>query len=129
MVPFLVLVGSWLVLRAAGRFGVRQLDSAAASGRAALAELPVTTKAELLARQASAPPFGGFAAAGSGGAEAGSGGPLRLFASPGPIYEFETARADYWRGARALYAAGFRAGSSYCSRAAPCGSAAPGSAG
>jgi phenylacetate-CoA ligase len=33
-----------------------------------------------------------------------------LFASPGPIYEFETARADFWRGARALHAAGFRAG-------------------
>ena len=33
-----------------------------------------------------------------------------MFASPGPIYEPESARADYWRFARALYAAGFRAG-------------------
>ena len=47
--------------------------------------------------------FGGFAAIGWGEA-------LRVFASPGPIYEPESARADYWRFARALYAAGFRAG-------------------
>jgi phenylacetate-CoA ligase len=33
-----------------------------------------------------------------------------VFASPGPIYEPEGAAADYWRMARALYAAGFRAG-------------------
>jgi phenylacetate-CoA ligase len=81
------------------------VEPQAVTGRAALAGLPVTTKADLLARQSAAPPFGGFAAAG-----AGADGLQRLFASPGPIYEFETARADYWRGARALYAAGFRAG-------------------
>jgi phenylacetate-CoA ligase len=34
----------------------------------------------------------------------------RIFASPGPIYEPEGASADYWRAARALFAAGFRAG-------------------
>jgi phenylacetate-CoA ligase len=49
------------------------------------------------------PPFGGFAAA-----------PLaalrRVFVSPGPIYEPEGRRPDYWRFARALFAAGFRAG-------------------
>jgi len=33
-----------------------------------------------------------------------------VFASPGPLYEPETARPDYWRLARALVAAGFRAG-------------------
>ena len=79
------------------------VDPQGVTGRAALAELPVTTKADLLARQTSAPPFGGFAMAGLGDLQ-------RWFASPGPIYEFETARADYWRGARALHAAGFRAG-------------------
>ena len=47
--------------------------------------------------------FGGFSAIGWGEA-------MRVFASPGPIYEPESARADYWRFARALYAAGFRAG-------------------
>ncbi len=83
------------------------VDPQAVTDRAALAGLPVTTKADLLARQAAAPPFGGLAAA---GIEAGPGGLQRLFASPGPIYEFETSRADYWRGARALFAAGFRAG-------------------
>ena len=34
----------------------------------------------------------------------------RVFASPGTIYEPEGAAPDYWRTARALYAAGFRAG-------------------
>jgi phenylacetate-CoA ligase len=33
-----------------------------------------------------------------------------VFSSPGPIYEPESTRRDYWRMARALYAAGFRAG-------------------
>jgi phenylacetate-CoA ligase len=77
------------------------------TSRAALAALPVTRKSDLLERQAAAPPFGGLsaiAAKGAGGAAA------RLFASPGPIYEFETARANFWRVERALFAAGFRAG-------------------
>jgi phenylacetate-CoA ligase len=34
----------------------------------------------------------------------------RLFTSPGPIFEPESAHADPWRGARALFAAGFRGG-------------------
>ena len=34
----------------------------------------------------------------------------RLFTSPGPIFEPEAAHADPWRGARALFAAGFRPG-------------------
>ena len=34
----------------------------------------------------------------------------RLFTSPGPIYEPESATTDPWRGARALFAAGFRKG-------------------
>ena len=79
------------------------VDPQAVTDRAALADLPVTAKADLMARQAAAAPFGGLAAVGMGDFQ-------RLFASPGPIYEFETARADYWRGARSLYAAGFRAG-------------------
>ncbi len=79
------------------------VEAQAVTDRAALAGLPETTKADLLARQAAAPPFGGLAAVGPNATR-------RLFASPGPIYEFETARADDWRGARALHAAGFRAG-------------------
>ena len=34
----------------------------------------------------------------------------RVFASPGTIYEPEGTRTDYWRMARTIYAAGFRAG-------------------
>jgi phenylacetate-CoA ligase len=34
----------------------------------------------------------------------------RIFASPGPIYEPDVARPDYWRLGRALFAAGFREG-------------------
>ena len=70
---------------------------------ARLAALPVLRKSELSALQARRLPFGGLAAT-----------PLRrlarVFASPGPIYDPEGARPDYWRFARAMYAAGFRAG-------------------
>lgn len=47
--------------------------------------------------------FGGFSSIGWGQA-------ARVFCSPGPIYEPESHRKDYWGFARALYAAGFRAG-------------------
>ena len=79
------------------------VDPQAITGPAALASLPVTRKESLLERQASLPPFGGLATA-----EAGAG--CRLFASPGPIYELETGRPDFWRSARALHATGFKAG-------------------
>ncbi len=71
--------------------------------RLALARLPVTRKSELLDLQRQERPFGGFAAGGWGDF-------LRVFASPGTIYEPESARPDYWRLARALHAAGFRRG-------------------
>jgi phenylacetate-CoA ligase len=71
--------------------------------RRSLAELPLTRKSALIEMQRQKPPFGGFAAV-----------PLsalrRIFVSPGPIYEPEGRRPDYWRFARALFAAGFRAG-------------------
>src|SRR6185503_9938304 len=54
--------------------------------------------------------FGGFATIGWGAQRAASQRALRVFASPGPIYEPEGASRDYWRMARALHAAGFRAG-------------------
>lgn len=73
------------------------------NSRAALAELPLTRKSELLARQAEAPPLGGFSAAAVGHC-------AHVFASPGPIYEPDTGRSDYWRTARALFAAGLRPG-------------------
>lgn len=78
------------------------VDPASVPDREALARLPVTRKSELAQLQRTAPPFGGFAASTAGCA--------RVFASPGPIYEPEAARPDYWRLARALFAAGFREG-------------------
>ncbi|MCC7039879.1 MAG: phenylacetate--CoA ligase family protein [Burkholderiales bacterium] len=79
------------------------IDPAALTSAAALASLPVTRKSDLLELQKAARPFGGLAATRWGVAR-------RVFQSPGPIYEPEGAQPDYWRLARALHAAGFRAG-------------------
>ena len=68
---------------------------------AALARLPLTRKSDLISLQEGQKPFGGLAAKLSGECR-------RVFASPGPIYEPDDHTADYWRLARALYAAGFR---------------------
>jgi phenylacetate-CoA ligase len=73
------------------------------SSREALAQLPLTRKSELIELQRQNPPFGGFTTIPIGAA-------ARIFASPGPIYEIEARRPDFFRMARALYAAGFRAG-------------------
>jgi phenylacetate-CoA ligase len=82
---------------------LRGTDPTEVTSRAALARLPVLRKSELPALHKAAPPFGGFVA-----------GPLgsfgRLFTSPGPMFEPEAAHADPWRGARALFAAGFGPG-------------------
>ncbi len=93
------------------------------TSRDALAAIPVLRKSELLRQQLAQRRqtadqsndkavnasesvvqrvFGGFSTIGWGEA-------ARVFASPGPIYEPESKRADYWRFGRALYAAGFRA--------------------
>jgi phenylacetate-CoA ligase len=79
------------------------VDVASIVSRRALADLPVTRKSELTELQKSAKPFGGLAATRWGMAR-------RVFQSPGPLYEPEGPRPDYWRLARALFAAGFRAG-------------------
>ena len=79
------------------------VDPASVDSRAALAALPVTRKSDLLTLQREVPPFGGLAAVGVGEA-------AHLFSSPGPIFEFSTAREDFWRTGRACFAAGFRAG-------------------
>ncbi|GMV75458.1 MAG: phenylacetate-coenzyme A ligase [Rubrivivax sp.] len=88
------------------------VDAAAITSRRALATLPVTRKHELLQRQQamrSEDPFGGFSAIGWRGLRA-PGRALRVFQSPGPIYEPEGRAADYWRMGRAIFAAGFREG-------------------
>ena len=69
----------------------------------AIAALPLTRKSDLAQRQKSPPPFGGLAAYPEEQLK-------YLFASPGPIYEPATFRENYWRFARALFAAGFRRG-------------------
>ena len=82
--------------------------------RAALARLPVIRKHELLdeqqaARAAGGDPFGGFSAIGwrrLGTARTAT----RVYQSPGPIYEPQGSGSDPWRCARAMFAAGFRAG-------------------
>jgi len=88
------------------------IDAAQVSSRAALAQLPVTRKYELLARQQAQraqDPFGGFATIGWKGMVR-SAGVRRVYQSPGPIYEPEGHAPDYWRAARAMAAAGFEAG-------------------
>lgn len=90
------------------------IDPRDITSREALRRIPVRRKNELLSiqralREDREPAngaeltrvFGGFSAIGWGEAR-------RVFASPGPIYEPESARPDYWGFARALYAAGFR---------------------
>jgi phenylacetate-CoA ligase len=82
------------------------------TSRAALAQLPVTRKYELLERQQAQraqDPFGGFSTIGWKGLLR-SGGTRRVYQSPGPIYEPEGTDKDYWRAARAMAAAGFEAG-------------------
>lgn len=79
------------------------IDPANISSRVALARLPVLRKSRLAEQQKSQPPLGGFETPGDGHL-------ARLFESPGPIYEPQGVGADFWRCARALFAAGFRDG-------------------
>ena len=84
---------------------LQSADAASVNSRAALAKLPVIRKHELLEQQKAERAndiFGGFSAIAYGKAMP------RIFASPGTIYEPEGARGDYWRMARAMFAAGFR---------------------
>lgn len=90
------------------------IDSADIQNRHALAKLPVTRKhedfmARQKARRNSQEIFGGYAAIGWKG-HAIPNGVKRVFQSPGQIYEPEGFRGDFERMARAMFAAGFRAG-------------------
>ena len=94
---------------------LRDIDAAGIVSRDALATLPVTRKNDLLERQraaresSSGDPFGGFSAIGWRGL-ARPHGARNAYQSPGPIYEPQGQADDYWRMARALFAAGFRKG-------------------
>jgi phenylacetate-CoA ligase len=79
------------------------IDPREITTRAALARLPVTRKSELIERQQARPPFGGLAATELGDLAC-------VFMSPGPIFDPQGRGPDYWRLARALFAAGFRSG-------------------
>ena len=78
-------------------------DAAAVTSRAALAQLPILRKSALKDLQAADPPYGGFTTSPAGAL-------ARIFVSPGPIFEPEGFGADWWRTARALFAAGIRKG-------------------
>ncbi|MDP2122322.1 MAG: AMP-binding protein [Hoeflea sp.] len=78
-------------------------DPASLTDRTALATLPVLRKPQLMDMQEATPPFGGLA---DPDALRGN----RVFLSPGPVWEPQGLGADPWSAARALFAAGFRAG-------------------
>jgi phenylacetate-CoA ligase len=82
---------------------LKGVDAGALNSRQSLAKLPVLRKSALTQLQAKVPPFGGFATAPAGVLG-------RVFMSPGPIFEPEGRGEDWWRTARALYAAGIRKG-------------------
>jgi phenylacetate-CoA ligase len=76
-------------------------DPASVTSREALARLPILRKSDLKSHQSPELPLGGLSTYVAPKM-------ARLFMSPGPIYEPEAVGADYWRAARALFAAGFR---------------------
>jgi phenylacetate-CoA ligase len=93
------------------------LDTEQLNSRDRLAQIPVFRKNQLLQAQHAAhiEPSDGSAEAErkrifGGLSTIGWEGARRVFASPGPIYEPESARPDYWGFARALHAAGIRPG-------------------
>ena len=79
------------------------VDPTKITSRRMLASLPVLRKSDLLRLQQEKPPFGGFAVIVPGKAK-------RLLMSPGPIFEPEGHGEDPASAARALFAAGMRAG-------------------
>lgn len=82
---------------------LRGVDAAAVTTLEALAALPLTRKEELVTLQRQSLPFGGLVTINPPELN-------RVFVSPGPIYEPGGRRDDFWRFARALFAAGCRRG-------------------
>lgn len=82
---------------------LRDIDPTTVRDRRTLGQLPVTRKSDLIALQKQDPPFGGMTALPVGRLG-------RVFASPGPIYDPQGGRGDFWRFGRAMWAAGFRSG-------------------
>ena len=88
---------------------LKDIHAAGITSRAALAKLPVIRKYELLEKQKASRAAGGSVFGGFSAVKYGPQMP-RVFSSPGPLYEPEGSRADYWRMARAIAAAGFKSG-------------------
>ncbi len=88
---------------------LKNVNAADITSRAALAKLPVIRKYELLEKQKASRAVGGSVFGGFSAVSYGQQMP-RVFSSPGPLYEPEGLRPDYWRMARAISAAGFEPG-------------------
>src|SRR3954468_16997380 len=82
---------------------LKGIDPKSVTSRAALAKLPVLSKSDIAALQKETPPFGGLNFSPPGRAK-------RLQMSPGALFEPEGHGKDFANSARALFAAGFRAG-------------------
>lgn len=80
-----------------------RVDIAALDSRQTLAGVPLLRKSDLPALQRAEPPFGGLNVVAPGKF-------LRLFMSPGPVFEGEAQGRDWGGAARALHAAGLRQG-------------------
>jgi len=78
------------------------ITPATINSRAALEQLPILRKSDLIKLQQQQYPFAGINS---------NSAPIdRIFQSPGPIYDPQGQGSDYWRTGRAFYAAGFRQG-------------------
>jgi len=88
---------------------LKDIKAADITSRNALAKLPVIRKYELLEKQKASRAAGGSVFGGFSAVRYGQQMP-RVFSSPGPLYEPEGSRPDYWRMARAIAAAGFQSG-------------------
>jgi phenylacetate-CoA ligase len=88
---------------------LKDINATDITSRNALAKLPVIRKYELLEKQKASRAAGGSVFGGFSAVSYGQQMP-RVFSSPGPLYEPEGSRPDYWRMARAIAAAGFQSG-------------------
>ncbi|WP_338769159.1 AMP-binding protein [Massilia sp. METH4] len=82
---------------------LRGVEASAIDHRAALAQLPVTRKAQLKDLQQQESPLGGLTSTAPRAL-------ARIYMSPGPIFDPEGRSRDWWRFARPMWAAGVRAG-------------------
>ncbi len=78
---------------------LQHFDANEITNRELLAQLPITRKSNLIKLQTHNSPLGGL------NAKTANFG--RIFQSPGPIYDPENTRDDWWRMGQAFYAAGF----------------------